>query len=115
MLQNSKSLSARCLKITALISMLLLSQWSWSQGNSSRLEENPTALAMTGDLIVVRPVMLVATVVGSALWLVSLPFSALGGNAMQAADTLVVGPAKATFMRCLGCTEDGYELHKEAL
>jgi hypothetical protein len=75
------------------------------------VEEDPSMLAMTSDLILVRPVMLVATALGSAVWLVSSPFSLAGGNAMQAADTLVVGPAKATFVRCLGCTDDGYD-HK---
>jgi hypothetical protein len=44
------------------------------------------------------------TVVGAATFVVSLPFSALGGNVADAADTLVVGPAKATFVRCLGCS-----------
>lgn len=73
------------------------------------VEEDPSMLAMTSDLLFVRPVMLVTTAVGSAVWLVSSPFSFAGGNAMQAADTLVVGPAKATFVRCLGCTDDGYE------
>jgi len=38
---------------------------------------------------------------------VSLPFTALGGNVKQAADVLVVGPAKETFVRCLGCNTAG--------
>ncbi len=73
------------------------------------VEEDPSMLAMTSDLIFVRPFMLVTTALGSAVWLVSSPFSFAGGNAMQAADTLVVGPAKATFVRCLGCIDDGYD------
>lgn len=77
------------------------------------VEEDPTMLAMTSDLLLVRPVMLVGTVLGSAVWLVSSPFSLAGGNAMQAADTLVVGPAKATFVRCLGCVGDGYKQNSE--
>ncbi len=76
---------------------------------SEVVEEDPSMLAMTTDLLLVRPVMLVTTALGSAVWLVSSPFSLAGGNAMQAADTLVVGPAKATFVRCLGCTDDGYD------
>jgi hypothetical protein len=77
------------------------------------VEEDPTMLAMTSDLLFVRPVMLVGTVLGSAVWLVSSPFSLAGGNAMQAADTLVVGPAKTTFVRCLGCVGDGYKHNSE--
>jgi hypothetical protein len=45
--------------------------------------------------------------VGGAVWLVSLPFSLLGGNADEAGEVLVMGPAKATFVRCLGCTRTG--------
>ena len=36
-----------------------------------------------------------------------LPFSLLGGNADEAGEVLVMGPAKATFVRCLGCTRTG--------
>jgi hypothetical protein len=66
--------------------------------------ERPTAMAMTGDLLIARPALLAMTVVGAAVFVVSSPFSALGGNIGEAADTLVVGPAQATFLRCLGCT-----------
>ena len=65
--------------------------------------EKPGFFAMTGDLIVARPLLLVTTIVGGALFIVSSPFSALGGNLDEAADVLVKNPAKATFSRCLGC------------
>lgn len=65
--------------------------------------QQPTALAMTGDLVLARPVLLALTTVGIATFVVSLPVSALGGNVRNAADTLVIGPGKATFWRCLGC------------
>jgi hypothetical protein len=57
--------------------------------------------------VLLRPVLLATTIVGSAVYLVSLPFSALGGNAGEAGEVLVVGPAKATFVRCLGCSRSG--------
>ena len=72
------------------------------------VNEDPSALAMTGDLLVARPLLLVATVVGTATYLVSLPFSLAGGNAKQAGKALVVDPVVATFVRCLGCTRSGY-------
>lgn len=71
------------------------------------VEEKPTALAMTGDAIFARPALFAVTVVGTAVYIVSLPFSLVGNNAQEAADMLVVGPAKATFVRCLGCTHTG--------
>lgn len=70
-------------------------------------EDEPTALAMTGDLLIARPVGVVISAVGAAAFLVSLPFSAAGGNIEQAADTLVMGPVRETFVRCLGCRNAG--------
>lgn len=70
-------------------------------------DEGTQAAAMAVDALLVRPVMFGVTVVGAVTFLVSLPFSALGGNVGEAADTLVVGPAKTTFWRCLGCTQNG--------
>lgn len=61
-----------------------------------------SAGAMAVDAIAVRPLGIIATVVGAGIFVVSLPFSALGGNVGQAADTLVVAPAKFTFTRPLG-------------
>ena len=73
-------------------------------------EDEPSAMAMTGDLVVARPLGAAITVVGAAVFLASLPFSALGGNVAQSADTLVTGPASETFMRCLGCKSSGRHL-----
>ena len=81
-------------------------------GSAAAIEEAPSALAMTGDALLARPVLLVMTVVGTVVYLVSLPFSALGGNAGEAADTLVIGPAQTTFVRCLGCTMGGRKIEK---
>ena len=53
--------------------------------------------------------LLVATVIGTAFYIVSLPFSLAGGNAAEAGEALVVGPAMSTFVRCLGCTRLGYK------
>ncbi|EMP54738.1 hypothetical protein ACFQGA_03550 [Marinobacter koreensis] len=78
-----------------------------SMGYAQAVDETPSALAMTGDALFVRPALLATTIIGSAVYLVSLPFSALGGNAGEAGEVLVVGPAKATFVRCLGCTRTG--------
>ena len=70
---------------------------------ADRIDVRPTAAEMTLDGLA-RPVMMVATAVGGALFLVTLPFSLLGGNAVEAGNTLVVGPFKSTFLRCLGCS-----------
>lgn len=95
---------------TATMAVLLAVSPLGAASGANTVEEEPSALAMTGDLVLVRPFMLATTVVGSAVWLVSLPFSLAAGNAMQAADTLVVSPAANTFFRCLGCTHTGYRV-----
>ena len=63
---------------------------------------DPSFTSMLVDGALARPLGLGATVVGTALWVVTLPFSALGGNVKQAADTLIVEPARFTFTRPLG-------------
>ncbi|MCW9096795.1 MAG: hypothetical protein OQJ93_05350 [Ignavibacteriaceae bacterium] len=64
-------------------------------------EENSGAL-MTADFILARPLGIVATVFGCAVFVVSLPFSALGGNIKQASQKLIQEPASFTFTRPLG-------------
>lgn len=78
-----------------------------STGWSSTVEEVPSPLAMSGDALFVRPVMLVTTLVGGVIFIVSSPFAALGGNIDESWDQLVASPFKTTFVRCLGCTMNG--------
>ncbi len=94
---------SRALMATVAACLLAFS----SLGHARAIDESPSALAMTTDAVLLRPVLLATTIVGSAVYLVSLPFSALGGNAGEAGEVLVVGPAKATFVRCLGCSRSG--------
>jgi hypothetical protein len=65
-----------------------------------------SAGAMTVDLLFVRPVGIVSVVFGTAVFIVSLPFSALGGNAGNAAKQLVAAPFNYTFARELGQFEE---------
>ena len=60
------------------------------------------SLNVVGDLVLVRPGCFLVTIVGSAVFLVALPFAATSGSVKQTADTLVVHPAEATFTRPLG-------------
>lgn len=69
-----------------------------------QVNNRPTGSAMFLDAILARPALLALTAGGTAVFLVTLPFSALGGNVTEAGKTLVIGPAKNTFVRCLGCT-----------
>lgn len=62
----------------------------------------PSAAAMAVDLVLVRPLGLAATVLGTGLFIVSLPFSLLGMNTDEALVRLVGQPAEFTFLRPLG-------------
>lgn len=72
-------------------------------------EDRPGEFAVAGDILIARPVLLVITGLGLAAFTVSLPFSAMGGNVDEAGETLVKAPARATFLRCLGCTPAQHE------
>ena len=69
----------------------------------------PSYETMAVDTIVGKPLQLVAALAGTAAYIVSLPFSLIGGNADQAQQKLFVEPWDA-MGRCLGCTvaEDNY-------
>ena len=91
------------LNVLALAVCLSLPNMAWSRA----VDETPSPMAMTGDALVVRPVMLVTTLVGAAIFIVSSPFSALGGNFEESFEVLVQEPFETTFVRCLGCTQTG--------
>jgi hypothetical protein len=78
-------------------------------GDPSYTIQNPPAFAMIGDLLIARPLLVVATVIGAGVFVVSLPFTAFGGGIGEAGQALVLDPGKAAFVRCLGCTGEGYD------
>lgn len=69
---------------------------------NSPYAEPVSAGTMLADTFMVRPLTLVGTAVGVVTFVVTLPFSALGGNVGEAGQKLVVDPAKYTFVRPLG-------------
>lgn len=69
-------------------------------------DDEISAGAMTIDLLIVRPVGIVSVIFGTAVFIVSLPFSALGGNTGNAAKKLVAAPFNFTFTRKLGHFEE---------
>jgi hypothetical protein len=75
-----------------------------ASGTYRSAETGPRWEDQTVDALVARPIGIVGTGLGALVWTASLPFSLLGGNAGEAADKLVGGPVRETFLRCLGCT-----------
>jgi hypothetical protein len=99
----------RVITAVALVSMMSVSMAASAtdviEDGSGTVNNRPTVWAMGIDAGLVRPVGVAATVIGAGIFIVTLPFSLLGGNVKESAETLVGSPAKMTFWRCLGCTE----------
>lgn len=66
--------------------------------------KQPTFISMTADAVLARPALLAATIIGTGLFMVTLPFTLASNSVDQAGHTLVGVPFKATFERCLGCS-----------
>jgi hypothetical protein len=57
---------------------------------------------MLVDIVVMRPLGLAATVIGTALTIVALPFTIPTGSVGDSAREMIVKPAQYTFKRPLG-------------
>ncbi len=92
-----------------LLAAVLLFTWAASPALAKEKQsitgEDRNAVSMMFDLVLLRPLGLAATVIGTAFFVVSLPFSILGGNTGEAAKKLMVEPAKYTFTRPLGAED----------
>jgi hypothetical protein len=99
----------RTLVVASMLSFGASAVASSGSGDPLYTIQNPPAYAMIGDLLIARPLLVVATVIGAGVFVVSLPFTALGGGVGDAGQALVVDPAKAAFVRCLGCIGEGFE------
>lgn len=64
------------------------------------------ATDMVVDAVVMRPLGLAATVVGTVLTVVALPFTIPGGSVERSARELILRPADYTFRRPLGDFSD---------
>jgi hypothetical protein len=93
---HSLVLVAAALLLIALTSSPVLAQ------TQKRIHEERSAEAMMADLVALRPLGIVGTAVGFAFFIVSSPFSALGGNIHESWEKLVKEPARYTFVRPLG-------------
>ena len=90
------------LKLTVLGCVLALlasgTPAAWAQDSYASAESG----AIAADIIVVRPFCLLATILGSAVFVVGLPIAATSKSVRHSAHALVVRPAHATFSRPLG-------------
>jgi len=91
-------------RIVVLVTTFVLIMVPCTTCFAQEIERDDAVIAgqMAGDALVARPLGLCATVIGSALFVVSLPFSLLGGNTGDAFNYLMADPFKFTFTRPLG-------------
>ena len=68
--------------------------------------EEPSGSDMFLDLVVTRPLGLLGIVLGSAAFVVALPFTIPSGSVARSAEELVKKPMRYTFKRTLGDLPD---------
>lgn len=90
--------------MAVVLAMVILVGTPPAMAQEAPAQAGPSGGAMVVDAVVARPLLVAATVGGAAVFLVALPFTALGGNIDDAASTLIKTPAEAAFRRCLGCS-----------
>lgn len=100
--EHMHSIGKRSMILVLIAAMIFIPFGTFALAQSKDIDNQITAEAMAADLFVIRPLGIVASVVGTAIFIVSLPFSALGGNTKIACQKLVEDPAKFTFKRPLG-------------
>lgn len=108
--KNQRSVKQKVFTVVASLSLLAASmQPAMAAIEIDETDFGPSYETMVVDTVVGKPLQLVNAVAGTAAYLVSLPFSLIGGNADQAQQKLFVEPWDA-MGRCLGCTvaEDNY-------
>ena len=89
--------------VVAAAAVLALSAASaQAQTSGVLIEDTPSAPAMAFDLVVVRPLSFVVTVLGAGLYVLQLPIAAAQMDFGTPAQKLVVEPAQYTFTRPLG-------------
>lgn len=108
--KNQRTVKQKVFTVAASLSLLATSmQPALAAIEIDETDFGPSYETMVVDTVVGKPLQLVNAVAGTAAYLVSLPFSLIGGNADQAQQKLFVEPWNA-MGRCLGCTvaEDNY-------
>lgn len=92
-----KSIILLCIAV-----MISTSSFCTSAPAAERELGQPTPGNTFIDALIYRPIGLAAIPLGTVLFIVTLPFSATGGNIGQSFDNLIMAPAKYTFARPLG-------------
>ncbi len=88
-----KKLIKRAIGILAILLMTGVHSLGWSQDNGPNAEYN------VFDLIIARPVSVAVGVIGTGIFILSLPFTLPTRSMDQAANLFIVEPFKFSFVR----------------
>ncbi len=88
-------------KVFAVLSILVLCL-SVSSAALAEEKTGPSAEEMVFDVVIVRPLSIVSTAAGAALFVVGLPFTIPSGTIGVAAKKLIADPFIFTFGRPVG-------------
>ena len=81
--------------------LLILCIITFAMGNIT-LTRADDSIATVTDVVLVRPGCFIATVFGSVVFVIALPFAAASHSIQETADTLVLAPWHATVTRPIG-------------
>ncbi len=89
--------------LTALIATFLLTPLVVPPSHASAIDHAPGSETMAVDLLVLKPLGFVSTVVGCGIFTLALPFTVWSKERIsEAGKQFVVEPGKYTFVRPLG-------------
>jgi len=92
----------KILVMAVVFSVMLLAGGATVYGQEAHDPATVSSGYMTADIAAARPVGLASTILGTATFIISSPFSALGGNFEHCFTELVKKPFLYTFKRPLG-------------
>jgi len=97
-----QTIAKKTLAVILVVAFVATAFASTTFAQATIQEEEISTENMVADALIVRPLGICATILGAGLFVISLPFSALGRNVKEAGQKLVIAPAKFTFTRPLG-------------
>ena len=99
-----KKLIACFATIAIILSLINISiALAETNNTSNRPQKPPSAQDMAVDAAIGRPTAALVTTLGLAGYILTLPFSASGGNRKEVEERFVTEPSQNLFGRCLGC------------
>ena len=97
-----KKIINQCIIFLVTVTLIVIPFGSSALAQEYFESKEPEGGEMIYDTVVLRPVGIIATAVGSVFFVLSLPFSALADDVDNAKEKLVKDPYRFTFKRPLG-------------